>query len=193
MSLRRRVALIAGLCWLVAGCGVPTDPVPRDIPAGDVPFGLVNQATTTTAAAAARSTPSARAEIYLVKRDRLARVERSVAAPATPATVLAALAAGPTPQEAATGLRSALISNVAAVEASAGTATMTLAADITAPDIREQILALAQLVYTVTALRGITGARFVLDDRPTEVPTAQGSVKAGIITRADYATVAPVR
>lgn len=189
MSGRRRVAwLAAGLLCLLAGCGVPSDPSPRSIPAKEVPFGLLGTTTTTSST---RPAPTTRAVVYLVDRDRLAPVRREVPAPTTPAAVLAALAAGPTPPEAAGGLRSALVTGAALAQVSAGTATVRLDREFVAADVREQVLALAQLVYTITELPGIGGVRFTLDDRPAEVPTAQGPSKTGAATRADFAAIGP--
>ncbi|HZA80722.1 MAG TPA: GerMN domain-containing protein [Actinomycetes bacterium] len=183
---RARAWLAAGLLCLVAGCGVPADPAPRSIPAEDVPFGLLGTTTTTT-----RPTPSTRAVVYLVDGGRLTPVRREVPAPVTPAAVLAAVAAGPTPAEVATGLRSALVTEATLAQVTAGTATVRLDRDFVAADIGEQVLALAQLVYSITELPGIGGVQFTLDGQPAEIPTAQGPSKTGAATRADFAAVGP--
>ena len=187
MSGRRQVAwLAAGLLGLLAACGVPADTAPRSIPAQEVPFGLLGTTTTATTRPAATT----RAVVYLVQGERLAPVRREVPA-STPAAVVAAVAAGPTPPEAAAGLRSALVTGAALSQVTAGTATVGLDRDFAAADLREQVLALAQLVYTITELPGIGAVRFALDGQPAEIPTAQGSSKTGAANRADFAAVGP--
>lgn len=68
---------------------------------------------------------------------------------------------------------------------------MTLSGSFVDSPVREQILALSQIVYTATALDGIGGVEIWVDGGPAEVPTAQGSLKRGALTRADYAAIAP--
>jgi Sporulation and spore germination len=187
VSGRRQVGwLVAGMLWLLAACGVPADPSPRSIPAEEVPFGLLGATTSTTSPA-----PTTRAVVFLVEGDRLAAVRREVPAPATPAAVLAAVAAGPTPQEAGAGLRTALVTGATLAQVTAGTATVRLDRDFAAADIHEQVLALAQLVYSVTELPGVGGVQFTFDGQPAEIPTAAGPAKDGAATRADYAAVGP--
>jgi spore germination protein GerM len=152
-----------------------------------VPFGLLGTTTT----ASTRPAPVSGAAVFLVDGDRLTPVRRQVPAPATPAAVLAAVAAGPTPQEAGAGLRTALLTGASLAQVTAGTATVRLDRDFVAADLREQVLALAQLVYTVTELPGIDAVRFTFDGQPAEIPTAAGPLKTGPATRADFAPVGP--
>jgi spore germination protein GerM len=188
MSARRPLAwLAAGLLCLLTGCGVPADPNPRSIPDEEVPFGLLGTTTTATT----RPAPTSRAVVFLVEGDRLVAVRRQVPAPATPDAALGAVAAGPTPPEAAAGLRTALVTGVGLARVAAGTATVRLDRDFVAADPSEQILALAQLVYTITELPGIRGVQFAFDGQPAEVPTAQGRLKAGAVSRADFAAIGP--
>lgn len=191
MSARQRLVRIVasvGLLCALAGCGVPADPAARDIPPEEVPFGLLSTTTST-------STPihGVRVRVFLIKDDRLAPVDREVPMPATPSNALGAIPAGPSRREATDGLRTALLIPAASVRASGGIVTVSLAGDFVDAPIREQILALGQLVYTATALDGIRGVEVVVDGRPAQVPTAQGSLKRGPLTRADFAAIAPSR
>jgi hypothetical protein len=188
MSAPRPAAfLAAGLLCLLAGCGVPADRAPRSIPDKEVPFGLLATSTT----ASSRPAPTTRAVVFLVDGDRLAAVRRQVPAPATPDALLAMVAAGPTPPEAAAGLRTAMVTGVRLSQVAAGTATVRLEGDFVAAELREQILALAQLVYTVTELPGVHGVQFAFDGQPAEIPTAQGRLKVGAVSRADFAAIGP--
>jgi hypothetical protein len=191
MSARRRrwrAVPVLGLLGVLAGCGVPTDRAPSDIPAKEVPFGLLSTTTSTST-----SIQGVTVRVFLVDDGRLAKVEREVPVPATPSNVLAAIPAGPTPQEAARGLRTAMTSAIASTRLSGAIVTVRLTAEFAQAPIREQILALGQLVYTATALAGVRGVEVSVDGRPTQVPTAQGSLKRGPLTRADFAAIAPHR
>jgi sporulation and spore germination protein len=180
----RSVALV-GLLSTLAACGVPTDSGPRDIPAKEIPFGLL---TTTTATRA--SIAGVKRTVFFIKDNRLAPVERDVSPPAALPQVLAVIAAGPSAPEAQRGLRTALTTKVASVRSSGGLATVTLSGSFVNSPIREQILALSQIVYTATAVDGIGGVEIWLGGGLAEVPTAQGSLKRGALTRADYAAIA---
>ena len=63
---------------------------------------------------------------------------------------------------------------------------------LTGVDGEEQMLALAQLVFTLTGLPGVNGVSFARDGRPVEVPTADGELKRGPLRRQDFAAVAPL-
>jgi hypothetical protein len=58
------------------------------------------------------------------------------------------------------------------------------------PEIN-QILALAQIVFTVTEAPGIRRVRFTLAGERVETPRADGSLTRGAVTRADYERFAP--
>ncbi|HZD73454.1 MAG TPA: GerMN domain-containing protein, partial [Actinomycetota bacterium] len=161
-----RAVLVLGLLGMVAGCGVPTDRAPRDIPAKDVPFGLLSTTTST-----ATSIQGVTVRVFLVDDDRLAAVERKVPMPVDPGKVLGMIPAGPTPQEVTRGLRTAMTSGIASARLSGGIVTVQLAAEFAQAPIREQILALGQLVYTATALAGVRGVEVSVDGRPAQVPT----------------------
>ena len=56
----------------------------------------------------------------------------------------------------------------------------------------DQLLALAQLVFTLTARPGIGQVRFTLRGEAIQVPRADGSLVATPVSRDDYSAVAPV-
>ncbi|MCL4448768.1 MAG: GerMN domain-containing protein [Actinobacteria bacterium] len=51
---------------------------------------------------------------------------------------------------------------------------------------QEEVLAVAQLVYTATSIKGINGVSIELDGQPTQVPQANGTLTPGPLTRADF-------
>ena len=72
-----------------------------------------------------------------------------------------------------------------------GTATVDLPSDFTNLGGQDQILAVAQLVYTATAFPGVDHATLHVNGQLTRVPTANGSLSSGPLGRADYSTLAP--
>lgn len=192
-----RAALLMGAVVLGAtGCGIPTATSPTPIARSDVPYHLLDPATTTTTTVP-RSTPAVGVteQIYLVAPDgHLVAVAREVAVPASQTQVLGALLAGPTATESASGILSYLGDTGVQVttDAASGVATVHFATDpiqVVGPD---QTLAIAQVVYTVTQQPGVTGVSFEIGGTPIEVPTAAGAQVPGPVSRADYAPQAPL-
>jgi hypothetical protein len=57
--------------------------------------------------------------------------------------------------------------------------------------VQEQINALGQIVFTVTADTLATGVQLVEDDKPVAVPDASGQLQDRPVSREDYAVLAP--
>jgi spore germination protein GerM len=55
----------------------------------------------------------------------------------------------------------------------------------------DQVLAVAQIVYTLTSSRYIDSVRFAINGNPTEVPDGSGSLSGTPRTRKDYPRLAP--
>jgi spore germination protein GerM len=55
----------------------------------------------------------------------------------------------------------------------------------------EQLLALGQLVFTLTDQPGIGGVEFSLEGEPVDVPLADGTTQDGPVSRDDLPEVAP--
>lgn len=184
------VTLLAG-----AACGAPIDDQPRALPPGDVPYGLLAAdpvSTTTTLPSAT----SSRVTIFLVGGSgRLVAVERPVLAPASVERVVRALLNGPTDEEVRRGLRSAVnpATTMLSAPVEAGIAIIDLSGDFAVGTGPEVIVALAQIVYTATALGGVGGVRFTLEGRPAEIPTGDGSGTTAPVGRAAYASFAPLQ
>ncbi|MEZ5180977.1 MAG: GerMN domain-containing protein [Acidimicrobiales bacterium] len=190
--MRWRAALGGTLVVLAllaaAGCGAaPEDEANRVDPAS-VPFGLLEEATTTTVADADTDVA-----IYLAARDRLVAVDRTVADDASLADLLELVVAGPSEVERTLGITSAVpAGTVAAVAQARGTARVDLTEAF--GDVRsdEQFLALGQLVYTLTGQPGIGGVEFTLEGEPVSVPLPDGTTTAQPVSRDDFSTVSPI-
>lgn len=187
---RRRMAawaLVVALLLALAACGIPSESEANRIAPDDVPFGLLDEGTTTTAVTEGRS-----ADIYLLARDKLIAVERSVPEDGGLRALLQRVVEGPTKEERTLGITSAVpVGTVASVGSSRGVATVDLNAAF--GDIRasEQLLALAQIVYTLTAQPGIGGVSFTLEGDPVKVPLAGGQLREGPLSRDDFSALAP--
>jgi spore germination protein GerM len=77
------------------------------------------------------------------------------------------------------------------VRVQSGVATIDLSGDFAGIGGQEQILALAQLVYTATAAQGVLGVRLSLDSKAVEVPRGDGTLSQEPLGPADYAGLAP--
>lgn len=189
--MRRTSYLGPVLVILVAvACGVPTDRQPRPIPRDKVPRELFDPARPPATATGAAT--QAAVTVYMVVDDHLTPVRRDVPAPASPDTMLKALTAGVVPDEAAQNIRTALLSTMhpfVTVEPG-GRLQVELTPPFLATDTHEQVLAVAQIVYTLTELPGADAVSFTVSGRAVEVPAADGTSKAGSVRRADYASVA---
>jgi spore germination protein GerM len=196
--MRRRkgiglAALMAATLGL-AGCGVPPDSQATLAAPDSVPFDLLGQAPSVTAT----TLPFAQTEkatLFLVQGERLAPVQRELPAPVSVESVLEALVTGPSSTEVQLGLRTALLTTPGLVRSggvTGGIATIDLGQPFTEIAGRDQIVALAQIVSTVTGLPGVGRVRFTLDGNPVGILRGDGAVTTETVSRDDYATLAPV-
>jgi len=197
-SILRRTGLIVALsvCAFLASCGVPTGGDPTRIPASQVPFSLLSPeapTTTTTIPASAYSVP---VTVYLVASTRqvLVAAGRSVAPPGTLTSVLDALLGGPTAIESDRNITTALPSGVhlLAATVNAGTATVDFNRAFGQISGTQQVLAVAQVVYTVTGQLGPDiGVQFDITGSPTAVPIGSGAQVSGPVHLLEYLKLAP--
>lgn len=193
MTQHLRLVLLVVLAIVVGGCGVQADPAPRSLSADDVPYGLLEEAPPTTVTPTAPAVPTAPVFVYFVKGERMFPVVRQVNADPSVAKALTALLFGPQEDEAAEGVRSA-ISPTAAIQARAidpATYLVDLSTEFAQGSVSEQVLGLAQVVWTATAIPGVTGVQFTLNGAPIQVPTPSGST-GDPVGREAFAEVAPV-
>jgi len=183
---RRLAALVVGAAVVVgaAACGVPLEDHARATPPEAVPYGLLEPGTSTSSTQA----PSDGAVLYLVGQRGLSPVRRPVPSPVSVRVVVEALGADPPPDEEGLGLRSVLAAEefVLGARSATGVGRIDLADRFRSLPEREQTLALAQLVLTATEVTGIDRVAFTLNGEPLDVPTADGTLRSGSVTRADY-------
>lgn len=190
-SRRRLLTVLLPLVVLVSGCGLGVDATPAIVKKRDVPYHLLAPATTTT------TQPGARSEyvtVYLEGPQRLVAVSSALTPPVTVRSVLSALGTGPTSRQASAGLKSPISTAAPLTEtgASAGIVTVSVAPSFTKLAGQDQAMAVAQLVYTLTALPHVTSIEIRIHGKRAKVPTANGTLSSGPLDRADYAALAPI-
>jgi hypothetical protein len=184
--------LFGSVVLVLSACGVPADDEPHAADLGDDPYGLLAPSTTVQTVTTL-PVVTASQQVFMVRDDQLTPVNRTVASPPNLGSVLASLIQGPTDAETSSGVRTAVNSqaNVLSAQVANGVATIDLNDAFAGLQLHEQILAIGQIVYTATAMDGVTNVRISIDGTPSSVPRADGSAAIGDLTRADYALVAP--
>lgn len=183
--------LAVAVLAVAGGCGVPTDDEAHLADADDVPFGLL-EAEPEDGAVPPAGTTFAEVYLYAEEEGTLAPVIRRVE-DRTLATVLDEVERGPTEGESAAGLRSALTDSrvIIGTDLTATTATVDLAESFSTIRGSEQLVAIAQVVYTATASGDVSQVVFTLEGRPIEVPHGDGSLTGGPVTRDDFRELGP--
>lgn len=198
MTVRRRPrprrygvlgAFLAAVAVVLSACGVGTDTSPNLVASKTVPNHLLTPSSPTTTTAP----PSQFVEIYFLKGQRLVIVSRAAYAPVSVRSAVKALVEGPTTAEAATGFQSP-ISTAAPIEVShlaTPTVDVSVGSTFTSLSGRDQTVAIAQLVFTITAFPEVNKVRVFMNGKPVEVPTANGTIGKGPLTKDQFAAIAP--
>jgi spore germination protein GerM len=189
----RIATVVAGVVALVAaaGCSAPVDSGPKTLRAASIPAALRSPSSTTST-----SVPSGESEevtVYYIQGDRLAAVKRRVSPPVTVEKVLQKLFAGPTTAEAVGGLRSAISpdTDILGAPIEARIATVNVSKNFAFGLPTDQIMAVAQVVFTAVEIPGVTGVLFAENGRRQEVPEGDGSSTSAPLGRASYPQVTP--
>jgi spore germination protein GerM len=171
----------------LVGCGGGTQSKPQKLGAKDVPFGLLEAPTSTVppTTVPVRQYPFV---VYFISGDGTVNaVVRTSNARPVPNIVGEALLAGPTPEEVQVRMHSAIPKR--SVVHFSGVLKQTVKVDLDPSfgdvNLSNQRAALAQIVFTLTALRGVKRVQFLLEGKVTSVPRIKGSTR-GTVTRADY-------
>jgi len=181
------VTLVAVAGLVLAACGLAGEDEPREISADRLPAGLVAPADTTTTVGAASDAP---VTVWMIRDAGIVPVRRRVAEPVELSAVAGALLAGISPDD-QPGVRSAWTSPdlVERVDVVAGAAAVELASAFADLPASEQLLAVAQMVYTLTGQPGIGQVRFLRAGEVVSVPGADGSTLTGPVSRDDYSSL----
>ncbi|HET6965376.1 MAG TPA: GerMN domain-containing protein [Acidimicrobiales bacterium] len=178
-------ALVAGA--LLTACAVPDQSQP-DIINGSRPVGRPS------AVSHPGSPAAARIEVYLVSgSNQLTAVSRPDPSSGL-STAVAALLAGPTSQEQAAGLSSAIPvgTTLNSVRQSGSTADLDFSDALASVSGREQLLAFAQIVLTADSLTQVDRVRISIAGQEVNAPEPNGTLAQGPVTKSDYASlVAP--
>ena len=166
-------------------CGIPQDRNP-DV----VPGGAIGPALGATPPAAAAAPAGEGVTVFFVRAGQLVQAGRT-ALRGDAHAALQNLLSGPSEQELAAGLRTAITgpADVRLVRIAGATAQIDLAAPFVAIAGQEQILAVAQVVLTATSVAGVSDVRFTLEGQPVDVPRGDGTLSPGPLTSLDYASL----
>jgi hypothetical protein len=190
---RRAAAVLVATLLALGGCGVPTSGEPETIPASDVPYGLASR-TPSAPSGSSDETMVAGAGVYLVTaEDVLVRRGREV--PPGPLedrleALLGELAIGPTRQELADELATALPPEVDldVTDIAGGTVTIDIAGPVDAPTGAEGRLAVGQIVLTATTLPQVMAVRLAREGEPVEAPLPNGELTSEPLTARQFAS-----
>jgi spore germination protein GerM len=185
----RPIAVVMLLGSLTAGCATDTEPDARLVPDEDVPFGLLDEVDTPPPTA--NGDAAQQSTVYLVNEDDLLVPVVRTTPRRDPGDVVALLDGDLTAAEVDLGLRTLLDDDgdaelVVDVVVGRGIATIDLAAAFLELDGETQVLALAQLVLTLTSLPGIGQVAITTSGAPADVPRADGTTTSDPVAAADY-------
>ena len=172
----------------LSGCGFPSENSAERIADSDLPAGL--RPSDTAVATTVVDTESA--TVWFVQDEWLVAVRHRLAAPLTIELITLDLLAGPQPAEQSRGLRSATPDTEAVLQVSLtrGTAVVQLSASFADIPANDQVLAIGQLVLTLTDFRGVGSVQFMRDDEPIAVPLPTGETTDTVVFRDDYISLA---
>ncbi len=175
---------VVSVVFLGVSCGVPAESSPRQLPQSAIPDALKPSDTVVSTSAS----PEERVDLWFVRDSQLVSVTHLVPARADPKRVIDELLSGPTDSERSGSLRSAIPDAAAVdeVKVSGGKATVGLSSAFSEIPAADQLLAVAQLVLTLTDLRGIGLVEFTVGDAAAAVPLPNGDTSTGSVSRDDY-------
>jgi spore germination protein GerM len=190
-ATRRLVEVTLAIAVLAAGCGIDTDPRPRDVPVeqrrtlDDRPTSGGTEVGTRNAKVYFLAAPSPGAP------DRLQPSNRSVDGPEA---IMNELLRGLADSDRDKKLRTAIPPETVLRKASLGgdgTAIVDVDAAFFNVSGEQQARAVAQIVFTLTALPDVRSVRLLVDSEQREWPRGDGSLQSGNLSRADFAELNP--
>lgn len=166
----------------LTACGVPIDDLPEPVEIELVETPIAEPSVTEDLQAV---------PIYLVEEGSITSVTRDLPPPRDAASVLESLLEGTTEPEERTGLRTSIPAEtmLLGVEMDGRTAHIDLSRDFAAVGGDEEVLAVAQIVLTVTDVDGVDDVLFYLEGIPTDVPLPNGALADRPLGRAEYTSL----
>lgn len=186
---RRRVAAGAGvLVMFLAGCGIATQRQPQAISTRNVPFGLLSPTPSSSGTVAPQHTV---VEIWVVRHGRLLPLHIRAPLPGRPDQAMRVLLGGLPSADVSRGLGSAIPdgTRLLSFDLVGSVARIDLSPQFAQARSRDQILAVAQLVYTATYGGEATAVSFSIADKPIEVPELDGSLTGRPVSRLTYSSL----
>lgn len=177
---------------MLGACGLPRSSTPVEVPAAEVPYGLLDPATANPAPTATPGVVLVPGTIYLADaQQKLVAVGVQVpAAPAAPMlqTLLNRLAVGPSDRERERSLVTDLGpgSTIVLRALSAGTANIEVVPTGQDPSPSKLPAAVGQIVLTATSVVGVDRVVFVRDGTVLPVPGPDGSTTQTPLDASDY-------
>lgn len=166
---------------VASACGIPSDGEPTVLPGGIVMPAV--------APSEPAGLPPAEVDVsvFLVQAEQVVKVVRP-ARTGDLQNALDLLLAGPRETELAAGLRTAISpqTSLRSARLDGDTAIVDLGAALVEVGGQEQILAVAQIVLTATAVPGVRQVRFLLEGQAVEVPRADGTLTSEGLRPEDY-------
>lgn len=175
--MKRLLLLVAVV--VLASCGIPVDDTPETFSLEEVGPVIENSPAAGELAAA---------PLYLVGGEGLVRVTRDLPDPIDGAALIESLLSGVTEPEDRSELSSSIPSGTELIgfDVLDRIATVDLSSDFASVGGQQEILAVAQIVLTVTQSGDVSGVIFELDGVRTDVPTADGALTPIAVTAQDY-------
>jgi spore germination protein GerM len=182
-------AVVVSVC---AGCGVATSDDVEIADAEDVPFGLLEPDRVPVALRPVNGAVVVQLYFFDPDSSALVPVTRQVSAAGIEA-VAGELEAGPTVSESFLGLQSALtdIDAIDGIVIDGSTALVDLNDSFTTLGGSDQIIAIAQLVFTVTERPTVDRLVVRVNGESVEVPRDDGTLTRDPLTRSDYGSFSP--
>lgn len=185
------VALAVVAAVVAVGCGVPAEEDARRTSRDQVPGELLRPSTTAPSTTTTVASPFDVTLFFVDGDGRLVEIERSLEGSPSLDELVALLVEEPVGPGGTGPLRTALADGaeplVRSVSLDRGVAIVDLSDAFRALPPGDQILGVAQIVYTVTGRSGVGRASFTLDGQPVDVPIGDGSLTGEPVARDDYA------
>lgn len=190
MNARRLVAIAIIVVTAAASCGLPARNHVTTVDSTSVPFGLLRPTPVSSANAGPGGHP---VHIFLIEGTRLVAADRRVLSANVPSSTVRVLFLGPLPAETKHGLTSDIPAqtHLVSLDLKGTTATLDLTGEFGTVGGTAQVLAVAQIVYTLTAFQYIHSVRIEINGKPVEAPNGSGSLSYAARSRSDYHSVAP--